>query len=52
MPLLNRNKSLNTEPIKNNQLIKENWNVFKSRDVGFIRLNINSLLTKICEPGQ
>ena len=40
--------SLNPGPIQNNYL-KENWEVFRSRGLQFIHLNINSLLPKINE---
>ena len=38
--------SLNPGPVQNDHL-KENWKTFRNRDLYFIYLNINSLLSKI-----
>ena len=46
--LLSGDISLNPGPIQNNHL-KENWEIFRNRDLHFIHLNINSLLPKIDE---
>ena len=48
--LLSGNISLNTGPIHQNTMQCSNeWNVFKIRDLHFLHLNINSLLSKIEE---
>ena len=47
MLLLSGDISLNSGSIK--KMLKENWKVFKSRDVHVMHLNMNNLLPKIDE---
>ena len=46
--LLSWDITLNTGSIQSNHL-KENWDIFRNRDLDFIHLNINSLLPNIDE---
>ena len=48
--ILSGDISLNPEPFSNNQSLHSNeWNVFRSKGIHLIHLNVNSLLPKIDE---
>ena len=48
--ILSGNISLNTGPVYNNQSLHSNkWNVFRSKGIHLIHLNVNSILPKIDE---
>ena len=48
MLILSGDTSLNPGPVYNSKSLDSNeWNVFKSKDIYLIHLNVNSLLPKI-----
>ena len=53
MPTFSGEISLNPRPVYNNQSLHSNeWNVYRSKGIHRIHLNIKSLLPKIDEIGQ